>query len=66
MVAAGFIARIGQDRLPSQPEITMRPETNQLQDVFRWFAIDQDQIGLDVTIAMVAPVTGERVVAVLG
>jgi hypothetical protein len=43
----------------------MRPKTNELQDAFGWFAIDQNQIGLDVTIAVIAPVTGEHVVAVL-
>lgn len=41
----------------------MRAETDQAENVFP-LGIDQHQIGLDVTIAMIAPVAGKRMILI--
>jgi len=42
----------------------MRAETNELQHSLVRFSINQHQVGLDVTITVILPVAGQRVVVV--
>ncbi|PAV66372.1 hypothetical protein WR25_04291 [Diploscapter pachys] len=43
----------------------MRSETYELQHGVIWLAINQHQVGLDVAVPVIFPVTGERVIVVL-
>ena len=43
----------------------MRTETDELEYVVVRFSVDQDQVGLDVTIPVVLPITTERMIVVL-
>ena len=48
----------------SQAKFTMRSETRELQrGVVIRFPVNQYQVGLDVAIPMVLPITGERMIA---
>src|SRR5258708_17586693 len=49
----------------STEELAVRTHANQLQNLRIGLAIDQQQVGFEVAFAMVAPVTGQPVVAVL-
>ena len=43
----------------------MRPETDKLEYVVVRFSVNQDQVGLDVTIPVVLPIPTERMIMVL-
>ena len=48
----------------SQPQFAVGTETHQLQHVLAGFSVDENQIGPDVTIPMVMPVSGQCMIAV--
>ena len=43
----------------------MRAKTDELQYFVVGLAIDQNQVGLDVTIAMILPIASKRMIAML-
>lgn len=50
---------------PLSKHFGMRTEADQAENIFR-LGVDQHQVGLDVAIAMIAPVAGERMILITG
>ena len=49
----------------SQAKFAVRTETDELEYVVVRFSVDQDQVGLDVTIPVLLPINTERMIVVL-
>ena len=49
-------------RLPEK--LTVRTQTDKLQYLSIWLAVDQQQIGLEVALPMVAPVPSQSVIVI--
>ena len=47
-----------------QAKLAVRAKPNELQRRIIWLSIDQHQVGLDVTIPMIIPLTRKRMVTV--
>ena len=48
-----------------QPQLGMRPQTHQPQRIRAELLVDQHQVRFEVAVAMITPVTRQRVIAVL-
>ena len=49
---------------PSKTEVSVGTEAHEIEMSGIWLAVDEDQVGSDVAVPMVLPLTGKRVVAV--
>jgi hypothetical protein len=47
-----------------EAELAMGAETHQFQDVLIGLAIDQDEIGPDVAVAVIGPIPAQRMVTI--
>ncbi len=41
----------------------MGPEAHELQNVFVWFAVDEDEVGFDVAVTVIFPIPDKRVIS---
>lgn len=48
----------------SQTQLAMRPEPDEFETVLVRLSVNQHQVGLDVTVAVIGPSAGERVVEI--
>jgi len=55
---------LGLKGFRSQAKLAMRADAHELQYFFIGLAVDQNQVGLDMTVPVVFPVASESVVAV--
>ena len=55
----------GLRQYPLKAQFTVRSETHKLQYCDIGLSVNQNQVGLDVTIAVVFPVANQRMVVVL-
>ena len=63
-LAVSFIA-LSRSPACSQAKFAVRTETDELEYVVVRFSVNQDQVGLDVTIPVVLPIPTERMIVVL-
>jgi len=55
-----------RDRSVLEAELAVGAEADELEGLRVGFAVDEDEVRLDVAVAVVVPVAGQRVVAVAG
>lgn len=53
------------DRMESETEFAVRAEANEIQVFIVGFAVDQNEIGPDVAVAVIGPFTNQRMIDTL-